>query len=605
MHKQTVEIKKDGFYLNGESFYLASGDIHYFRIHPSAWHRHFLLAKEFGLTAIQLYVPWNLHEPEKGKFNFSGILDLPAFLQMAADYDLKVLLRPAPYICSECEFGGLPPWLLFDEKVRIRCSEPTYLSHIKDYYKVLTEKIRPYLFTNGGPIIMVALENEYGGAGYDQKYMRFIADTLTELGVDVPFYTTDGTPTQLKMGSVAGTFIGSNFRSNPGESDKFAEFTEKNYPDFPYFVGELWSGRAIYWGEPYQKRDPKPTAQCYAEILKRGYANFYMFSGGTNFGFFPGALRGKSFTPRPDTPVRYIPHVTSYDEDALVSENGLPTEKYYLCRTELDKHLGKPQRNDRTLPFAYETQALTIPFSHMARLFDNLDVLTTAEAETVAPETMEYIRQMHGFTLYSTDVQGWNSEWKPPLYFEGIHDRATVYDGETYLGAFERERENETIYWDVNNRTGRLNVLVESLGRINGGMELDNDKKGITRYVRLADAKLYHWKMRALPLDDISKVRYQLFSADKIVDNDPVFYKASFDAKAGVDTFLDMQAFGHGFVWINGFNVGRFWNIGPQYTLYVPGGLLKEKDNVIEVLDINPKKENTEIRGVTEHNMEN
>lgn len=605
MKRQAVEIKKDGFYLNGEPFYMASGDIHYFRIHPSAWHRHFLLAKDFGLTAIQIYVPWNLHEPKKGEFDFSGILDLPAFLQMAQDYDLKVLLRPAPYICSECEFGGLPPWLLFDEKVRIRCSEPTYLAHVKDYYKVLIEKIRPYLYTNGGPVIMVALENEYGGAGYDKKYMQFIADTLTELGIDVPFYTTDGSATMLHLGSLPNVFVGSNFRSNPGTATHFADFTERDYSEFPFFVGEFWSGRAIYWGEPYQKRDPMPTAQAYAESLERGALNFYMFSGGTNFGMFSGAAVGKSFTPRPDTPVRYIAHVTSYDEDALVSENGLPTEKYYLCRDVLDKHLGKPKRTDRTLPFAYETQNLTIPFTQMARLFDNIDVLTEAQAQTVAIEPMEYLEQMRGLTLYTTEVEGWETAGMIDLKIAGVHDRATVYDGETYLGMVVRDREQEPLYWNAKNRTAKLNILVESLARINCGMELDNDRKGITRYVQLDCAKLYHWNMRALPLEDISSVAYQPFSEEKVIENDPIFYKATFDAKADTDTFLDMQVFGHGFVWINGFNIGRFWNIGPQYTLYVPGGLLKDKDNVIEVLDINPKKGNTKICGVSEHNLEN
>ena len=604
MTKELLTYDSNGFYLNGEKFYLASGDIQYFRIYPTEWHRHFKLAKDFGLTAIQTYMPWNLHEPEKGKFDFTGRLDICAFLDMAAEYGLKVLLRPAPFICAECEFGGLPPWLLFDENVEIRSRDENYLRHVAEYYDVLFEKLRPYLSTNGGPIIMVAVENEYGGAGYDKVYMKALADLILERGVDVPLYTTDNSYAMLNMGGLPGVLKGSNFRGYPKEAERFVDYTKKAFPDIPFFVGELWGGRSIYWGEPYHKRNPHETEETFRECLKNGFVNFYMFSGGTNFGFFSGGIIGKSFTPRPDTPARYIAHTTSYDEDAPVSEGGLPTEKYYLCRAVLDEFLGKEVRTDRTLPFEYEVQTPEIKLTECARLFDNLDNLTVAEAETANVKTMEYLKQMRGFVLYSTDIETWETAEEYKLTLVGVKDRAVVFDDGNYLGEVLRDRIEASLTIDMRGRNPHIDILVEDIARINTTKEIDNDRKGINRYVMFDAAKLYGWKMRSLPMDDISKVKYNSLSDFTFRENDPIFYKGTFSAKAGVDTYLDMRGWERGFVVINGFNLGRFWGIGPQYTLLVPGGLLKDEGNVIEIFEVSPKEKKEMVGTLTEPIME-
>lgn len=580
-----MEITKDGFFLSGKPYNLISGDIHYFRIYPTEWRRHLLLAKAFGLNTIQTYVPWNLHEPEKGKFNFDGHLDLCAFLSLADEMGFKVLLRPSPYICSECDFGGLPDWLAFED-IDIRCSDERYLSHVKDYYEVLMKKIVPFLSTNGGPVIMVGIENEYGGSGYDKNYLLSLKNMMEELGIDVPFYTTDNYDGALMMGSLDNVMRGANFRSNVGTAEKFFSFGKKMYPQFPFFVGELWAGRAIYWGEPYKKRDPAETAEAYRECLERGFVNFYMFSGGTNFGFFSGGLIDRSFSPRPGTPIRYIAHTTSYDEDALVTENGLPTEKYYLCRDVLLESLGKEKNPDRTLPFAYKVQTPEIQMTECARLFDNLDALTEKTAESVNAVSFEKLGAQGGFVLYETDAEGWRDCGKRSVIIGGLADRATVYDGETYLGCADRDRDGETILADGTDRTMHLRVLTESVARINGGKKIDDDSKGI-KYITYNNAKLYGYRMRHLPMKDISGLCFKPMTA--LSDNDPAFFKGTFDAEAGVDTFLDMRGWGRGFVLINGFNIGRFWEIGPQNTLYVPGGLIKEKDNEIVVFDVQHK----------------
>ncbi|MDP4133564.1 MAG: beta-galactosidase [Bacillota bacterium] len=600
MANQLLRIEKDGFYLNDEKFFLASGDIHYFRIYPTDWERRLLLMKDFGLTAIQTYVPWNLHEPKKGKFNFEGILDLEKFLKLTDGLGLKVLFRPAPFICSECDFGGMPSWLLKERDMEPRCCDPSFLNAVKNYYKELIPRILPYLSTNGGPIIMVAVENEYGGSGYDKEYLKFLADTMKDLGVNVPFYTTDNEISMLNIGSLPGTFLGANFRSTPGTCKIFADYMEKRFPEYPFFVGELWAGCSSYWGDPFYYRDPAEVAASYKECLERGFVNSYMFTGGTNFGFFSGAIEGTSFRSKPQTPSRYIAHTTSYDVDAPISENGVPKEKYYLMRAELDKFLGKEVRPKEDYP--YEAQKLNIKFSKCAYLFDNLDALTETEADSIGPKPMEDYGQDYGFILYTTSIEGYPEAGKCNINIGGLRDRATLYGDGEYLGKYTRDRKEETIKVDMTDRNLHLDVLVENVARINTGKNINFERKGILGYVQFKFAKHYHWHTRTLPMNDISGLSYKPLT--DIKDNQPVFLKGTFDANKGVDTFLDMRGWGRGFVVINGFNIGRFWEVGPQYTLYVPGGLLKEKDNTIEVFDVNHKDNIKELNGIKEHIME-
>lgn len=309
-----------------------------------------------------------------------------------------------------------------------------------------------------------------------------------------------------------------------------------------------------------------------------------MFSGGTNFGFFSGALTGTSLTPRPGTLPRYIAHTTSYDEDALVSENGLPTEKYYLCRDVLAEQLGKEKNPSRELPFEYKLQTPKIELTEAARLFDNLDALTEKIETSVGIKSFEQLGAPGGLVLYETEFEGWSDCGKRKINIGGLADRATLYDGENYIGTTDRDRIGDDIYTDAADRTVLLRALCECVARINGGKNLDNDPKGI-KYITFDNAKLYNYKMRIMPMKRFDDLKYKPLGAPR--DNDPTFFRGFFDAETGVDTFLDMRGWGRGFVLVNGFNIGRFWNIGPQYTLYVPGGLLKEKNNEIVIFDIN------------------
>lgn len=601
-----VLTSKDGkLYFGGEPFNLISGDIHYFRIHESSWRKRLELMKDFGITAVQTYCPWNLHNPKPNEFNFTGILDVAKFIDLVDELGMKVMLRPAPFICSECDFGGMPSWVAHDRDAVPRSLDQRYISAVDAYYKEICKIIVPRLSTNGGPIIAVALENEFGGVSNDVPYLEKLGEILSKYGVDVPFYTTDGNGYFWQYTGTTKDCIleGLNYRAVLGPAESAKRNHDRAQMERPFFVGELWAGRAIYWGEPFKYRDPKETADAYKEALELGaYVNFYMFAGGTNFGSFSGGVIGKSYTPRPDTPSRYIAHTTSYDEDSLISENGVPTEKYYLCRDVLDEYLGKPKRE--RVPYEYEAQKiLNVQLNESAEMFKNLDVLTEIEVDSVLPKFMEDIGQDYGFILYSQHTATFGDDIDSKLRLGDVRDRATVYVNGKYVGKNVRDREIEPIAFKIPKEGVDLDVLVENIARINTGEELIYERKGILRDIRYNSTRLVGWKNRAITLKDISKLDYNPIT-DEIADDLPVFLKGTFDAKAGVDTFVKTTGFTRGYIWVNGFNLGRYWEIGPQMTLYVPGALLKEKGNVIEILDVNPKNNPRKIDFIDRHLLE-
>ena len=328
--KNLLEISNNGLTCDNKPFYLASGDMHYFRHFKSGWERRLRLMKDFGLTAVQTYVPWNLHEPEEGIFCFEDNLDVSAFLELCGKIGLKVIFRPSGYMCSEWDLGGLPYWLL-GKNVDIRTSDEGFMKYLRKYYEVLAPRFVPYLSTNGGPIIAVAVENEYGSFSDDNEYIRAVGDMLKELGVNVPLLTANGVePFKMHPGSTTDYWTGVDCHSLTEEAieDKY-----KYQPDMPIYIAELWGGRSQQWGGHFLRQTPDAFSENYKKHLELGaYINTYMFCGGTNFAFRNGALRGRYGADVPGAPNRYIPFATSYDVDAPVSEHGVPTEKYFKCK---------------------------------------------------------------------------------------------------------------------------------------------------------------------------------------------------------------------------------------------------------------------------------
>lgn len=564
--KKGLEIRDDGFRLNGQPFRILSGAMHYFRVLPELWEDRLLKLRAMGLNTVETYIAWNLHERKAADYDFSGPRDFSAFVQLAAKLGLHVILRPGPYICAEWDFGGLPSWLLKDENMRVRCLHLPFLEAVDRWFDALVPRIVPLLATRGGPVIACQVENEYGSYGTDRKYMQFVEMALRQRGIDVPMFTSDGpSDIHLEAGSIPGVLRTVNFGSRVAES--LARLRSHQLRG-PLMVAEFWCGWFDHWGDAHHVRNPTETANTLDEILAAGASvNFYMFHGGTNFGFLNGANCDDTFQPT----------VTSYDYDAPLSESGDPTEKYFLFQSIIRRHTGGPElRAPRPSPKkAYAGRRMP----EIAPLFENLDKVS-APARRTMPECMEKLGQSHGFILYRTEIHGPRPAEK--LFIDEPHDRALVYLDGQLIAIVERGQAAAGIEVAVPGERARLDILVENMGRVNFGPQI-HDRKGITNGVRLGRQFLFHWSIWPLPLEQLDRLDWQPLSTAAA----PCFFRAQFNIHgAPADTFLALPGWTKGVAWINGFNIGRYWNRGPQKTLYVPAPLLREGANELIVLEL-------------------
>ena len=601
--KVKLELFKDHLTLGGKPFYLASGDMHYFRVYKEGWRRRLQLMKDFGLTAVQTYVPWNLHEPEEGQFCFEGNLCIRDFLELCDEIGLKVMFRPSVYMCSEWDLGGLPYWLLNKEGIGLRTSDPVFMEYAERFYRRLAAEFIPYLSTNGGPIIAVAVENEYGSFANDGEYIKRTGDLMVELGVDVPLFTANGVePFKLQGGTRPEYWTGLDLHQL---KDEAIENIRAYQPDKPIYIGEFWGGRSQQWGGYFLRQKPEDVAKIYNDMLEKGaFVNIYMFCGGTTFGFHNGALEGRYGADAPDAVNRYIPFATSYDVDAPITEYGEPTAKYFACKKVLKAQMEKRGfvfggTSDTELIEPVKTQSIqNVKLTKSADLLSNLDNIAAKKIKSGVPQTMEHMGQAYGFVLYETNICHTDDQMRK-LTIEGLHDRAIVYGNGAYLGYYMRDRACDPIMFTIPKEGLKLQILVENMGRVNYGLALPKDKKGIIDYVKLdlvmEDGSYYNWNYSvianwmnySLPLKN-EQLEYLDYGMEAQKGR-AAFFEGTFKAEPGVDTFINPEGWSKGVIWINGVNLGRYWSVGPQGTLYIPGNLLKE-ENTVRILELhNPK----------------
>lgn len=553
-----LEITGSGLWLDEKPFRLLSGSVHYFRVVPAYWRDRLEKLKACGLNTVETYVPWNLHEPEKGRFVFEGLADLEGFLDCAQALGLHVLLRPGPYICAEWEFGGLPAWLLCEE-MNLRCRDPRFLKHAADWFSVLLPRVTPHLTTNGGNIIAVQIENEYGSYGNDKTYLAAIRDLLLDGGVDVPLFTCDGPDcSMLAGGQLEDVWETVNFGS--GAKEAF-ESLERVQPGLPRMCTEFWVGWFDHWGERHHTRDTASFARDFEEALEQnGNINVYMFHGGTNFGLMNGANHDSG----------YAPTVTSYDYDALVDESGVPTEKFTAAREILTRCTGiVPPPLPAPLPrAAYGRAALT-------RCLALADCRPEGIAST-APLSMEQYGQNYGYILYETIVHG--PYERGTLCMDRVRDRAHVYINGAFFGILERGGQN-TLEVEFPAGESRLSILVENMGRVNYGPYLA-DLKGLLSPVRFRNQFLFDWTAYPLSMEQIPKAEFSDGPAAL-----PAYFRGTLCVDAPADTFLYPEGLEKGLVYVNGFLLGRYWSRGPQRALYLPAPLLKKGGNDIVVFE--------------------
>ncbi|MEO6252174.1 MAG: beta-galactosidase family protein [Ferruginibacter sp.] len=575
--KHSFALSKTDFLLDAKPFQIISGEVHPARIPKEYWRHRIQMVKAMGCNTIAAYIFWNYHEQKEGVFDFkTGNRDMAEFIRICQQEGMWVLLRPGPYVCAEWDFGGLPPYLLKYPDIKIRCMDPRYMKATESYIQQLAKQVVSLQCINGGPILMVQIENEYGSYGNDKNYLEALRTAWLKNGIKVPFYTADGpTAFMLEAGHIKGTAIG----LDSGSSDADFAQASKSDPDVPAFSSETYPGWLTHWGERWQRPDTNDLKKEVEYLLKNKRSfNLYVIHGGTNFGFTAGA---NAFSP-----TQYQPDITSYDYDAPINEQGLPTAKYMMLRNLISKYTNiKPSQIPKAIP---TISIPSIEMKYMTTIWDHLpEPLLSAQ-----PKPMEYFDQNQGLILYRTKLIGHHSGklqiWEP-------HDYALVFVNGKFIDTVHRDGGNWTVdlaKTETDNPV--LDILVEGMGHINFAQFMI-DRKGITDRVILNGMTLMNWEIFSLPMDDIRQATTRQATNHTAIKNNTsfsgqtsngIFFKGVFSLSQTSDTYFDLSSYSKGMVYINGHNLGRHWNIGPQQRLYCPASWLKKGNNEIIIFDL-------------------
>ncbi len=588
----TFTVGKNTFLLNGEPFVVKAAELHYPRIPRPYWEHRIKMCKALGMNTICLYVFWNIHEQKEGEFDFTGNNDVAEFCRLAQANGMYVIVRPGPYVCAEWEMGGLPWWLLKKKDIKLRELDPYFMERVRIFEKEVGKQLASLTIQNGGPIIMVQVENEYGSYGEDKAYVSTIRDIVKESGFDkVALFQCDWASNFTKNGldDLVWTM---NFGTGANIDDQFRQLSELR-PDAPKMCSEFWSGWFDKWGARHETRPAKAMVEGIDEMLSKGISfSLYMTHGGTSFGHWAGA----------NSP-GFAPDVTSYDYDAPINEYGQATPKYYELRETLAKY-----NDGKKLPSVPKPVApiITIPqFS-----LDEYAPLGYGESDAVESRNVMPFEDLNlgwGTAVYTTRLPA--IDGKSVLTLNDGHDFAQVYVNGEYIGKIDRIKNEKTLVLPPVKKDDWLTIVVEAMGRINFGRAI-KDYKGITESVILTSNvdgdevawNLKDWVIRTFPDDYDSALLALKRKADGAkmglgLNSKSGYYRGYFNLKKTGDTFLDMESWGKGQVYVNGHAIGRFWHIGPQQTLYVPGCWLKKGRNEVIVLDV-VGPENTVMQGL-------
>ncbi|HMH14373.1 MAG TPA: beta-galactosidase family protein [Edaphobacter sp.] len=567
--RNSFVVAGDHFELKGKPFQIISGEMHYARMPREYWRARMEMAKAMGLNTLATYVFWNVHEPRPGVYDFTGNNDLVAFLKLAQEEHLYVLLRVGPYSCAEWEFGGFPAWLLKNPKMvtALRSNDPAFMVPAARWIKRLGREVASLQVENGGPILATQVENEYGNFSNDHAYMQHMKDIFVEAGFNRSLLYTVDPSKSLAQGEIEGVYSGVNFGT--GKAQHGLEALAKSRPGQPLFATEYWPGWFDLWGHPHETR---PIARQLEDLdyifSHHGSVNIYMVQGGTSFGMMAGASQSTG---------SYRGNVTSYDYDAPIDEAGHPTPKFFAYRDVILKYTGQ-----HPLPVPALAPVIAVPkfaLSSSASLWNLLPQPVHSEL----PLTMEQVDQSYGYILYRKQLE--SAVHGETLKLDHLYDFATVYVDGKLVGSLDRHYHQDSLTLNTSG-PAQLDILVENTGRLNSTKAMRDERKGI-RGALLGDKNLVTWDIFSLPMGapenatkgNAEQVQHQVMEG-------PHFSFGSFDLEQTGDTFLNVSSLGKGLIWINGHALGRFWNIGPQQTLYVPAPWLRKGRNDVVIFEM-------------------
>lgn len=578
---QTFEVGEGSFLLDGKPFVVKAGELHFARIPREYWEHRIEMVKAQGMNAVCLYVFWNFHEPQPGEFNFEGQADVRAFVELCQKHGLYVILRPGPYCCAEWEMGGLPWWLLKKKDIQLRSMDEYFVERVRLFENALAEQLADLQLARGGNIIMVQVENEFGGYGTDKPYVAAVRDILREAGwTDVPLFQCDWS-SNFENNALDDLLWTMNFGTGSNIDDQFRRLKELR-PTTPLMCSEFWSGWFDNWGRAHETRDAKDMVAGLREMLEKNISfSLYMVHGGSSFGHWAGA----------NSP-GFQPDCSSYDYDAPISEAGHATPKFDELRAMLQEFTDEPLP---PVPAPFPVKAIdAFTLTECAPLMTDLPAPVVEDGEV---QTFEELNMGWGSALYSTHLKARNV---PSTLTIDAHDFAQVFVDGILVGRLDRRLGQKTIDLPATPGGAKLDILVEAMGRINYGRAI-KDFKGIVAPVTITHPRpgaepeqkpLGHWTIRLFPDDyaTVSTQNYQPMNADTGDATDftfmPAYYRGTFTVDDPADTYLDLSTWGKGQVWVNGHAIGRFWQIGPQQSLFMPGCWLKKGENEIIVLDV-------------------
>lgn len=575
-NKQSFEVGNGTFLLDGKPIVVKAAEMHYTRIPQPYWEHRIQLCKALGMNTICLYVFWNIHEQEMGQFDFEGQNDIAEFCRIAQANDMLVIIRPGPYVCAEWEMGGLPWWLLKKQDVKLRSLDSFYMERVGRFMDELGKELADLQITRGGNIVMVQVENEFGAYGTDKPYVSAIRDQVRASGfTDVPLFQCDWA-SNFENNALDDLVWTVNFGTGANIDKQFERLSEVR-PNTPLMCSEFWSGWFDHWGRKHETRDATQMVNGLRDMLERDISfSLYMTHGGTTFGHWGGA----------NSPT-YTAMCSSYDYDAPIGEWGNVTPKYLKLRELLANYLDDGQELIAIPDSMPIIEIESIEIKEMAPMFENLPKKKTS----FEVKPMEEYNQGWGTIIYRTKLEA--SDRQEVLTITELCDWGQVYlDGELLAYLDRRKGENSVLLPPVK-EGATLDILVEAMGRVNFG-EAIHDRKGITKKVEIKSRQqtkqLHNWEVYSyLPEYDFIKENAN-FRPFIEKENMPSYYRGTFNLTELGDTFIDMSQWGKGMVWVNGYAIGRFWEIGPQQTLYMPGCWLKEGENEIIVLDLLPSK---------------
>ncbi|WP_225831340.1 beta-galactosidase family protein [Streptomyces sp. NK08204] len=564
-------VGESDFLLDGRPVRLLSGALHYFRVHEAQWWHRLAMLRALGLNCVETYVPWNLHQPRPGTSRDVG--QAGRFLDAVREAGMWAIVRPGPYICAEWENGGLPVWVTGEPGTRARTHDERFLGHVRNWFRDLLPEIVPRQIDRGGPVIMVQVENEYGSYGSDADYLERLAGILRAEGVTVPLFTSDGPEDHMLTG---GSLPGVLATVNLGSHARVAfETLRRHRAKGPLMCMEFWCGWFDHWGGDHVVRDPRDAAGRLREILRCGASvNLYMAHGGTSFAGWAGANRDGELHEG-----ALQPDVTSYDYDAPVDEYGRPTEKFWRFREVLAAHSLGPLR-ELPPPPARLASAVDVELMDWASMGDVLEALGGEETVTPLPPSFEELGVTRGLVRYEVHVPGPRRPF--PLTARGLRDLAVVYVDGARAGVLT---EGEPGLKEPVAGPARVELWVESLGRVNYGPRL-GEAKGITGGILHERQYLHGVRARGLDLDAFDDGVEAVPFGALPGDGSAGLYRGTVTVRGAGDARLGLPGWTRGFVWINGFGLGRYWSAGPQRFLYVPGPVLREGGNEVWVLEL-------------------